>query len=187
VNPGTLVALACGVVVAYLNGANDVSKGIATLAGSGVTNYRPAILWGTVWTGIGGLASSVLSQAMVGRFGAGLLAQQSAATLVETLAVLLGVAACVGLATRLGLPVSTTHAIVGSVAGVLLLSWSGSGQLGGFGWQSGFAASDQSSPCARSGRWRHFALSVWLQRASKGCPNVCVWIFRQRLPRWAFP
>ena len=28
--------------VAYVNGANDVSKGIATLAGSGVSNYRRA-------------------------------------------------------------------------------------------------------------------------------------------------
>jgi hypothetical protein len=32
--------------LAFANGSNDVSKGIATLAGSGVTNYRRAILWG---------------------------------------------------------------------------------------------------------------------------------------------
>jgi len=121
-NIGSLVRLACGVLVAYFNGANDVSKGIATLAGSGVTNYRRAILWGTLWTGIGGLASSVLSQAMVGTFGAGLLARRSAPTLLEALAILLGVAACVSIATRLGLPVSTTHAIVGSVAGVYSFS-----------------------------------------------------------------
>jgi PiT family inorganic phosphate transporter len=124
---GSVLALACGVLVAYLNGANDVSKGIATLAGSGVTNYRRAILWGAVWTGAGGMASSVISQAMIGTFGAGLLANESAPTLTETLAVLLGVAACVGLATRLGLPVSTTHAIVGSVAGVYSFSFGVSG------------------------------------------------------------
>ncbi|MGC8550290.1 MAG: hypothetical protein ACP5M4_11375 [Acidobacteriaceae bacterium] len=39
-----------GFAVAYANGSNDVSKGIATLAGSGVTNYRRAIRWGTLWT-----------------------------------------------------------------------------------------------------------------------------------------
>lgn len=50
---GWVLALACGALVAYLNGANDVSKGIATLAGSGVTNYQRAILWGTLWTGAG--------------------------------------------------------------------------------------------------------------------------------------
>jgi len=46
------VALTLGVLIAYANGSNDVSKGIATLAGSGVTHYRRTILWGTVWTGL---------------------------------------------------------------------------------------------------------------------------------------
>ncbi len=119
---GLVLALACGVFVAYLNGANDVSKGIATLAGSGVTNYRRAILWGTLWTGVGGFASSVLSQAMVGTFGAGLLRGGSKPTLDGAFAALLGAAACVGIATLRGLPVSTTHAIVGSVAGVYSFS-----------------------------------------------------------------
>ena len=30
--------------LAYANGTNDVSKAIATLVGSGVTNYRTAIM-----------------------------------------------------------------------------------------------------------------------------------------------
>lgn len=124
---GSLLALACGVLVAYLNGANDVSKGIATLAGSGVTNYRRAILWGTLWTGVGGLASSVYSQAMMGTFGAGLLREGSKPTFDGALAALLGAAACVGVATWLGLPVSTTHAIIGSVAGVYSFSLGFSG------------------------------------------------------------
>lgn len=42
------------VALAYANGANDVSKAIATLAGSGVTNYRRAIAWGA---GLLGLAA----------------------------------------------------------------------------------------------------------------------------------
>ena len=105
---GLLLALAGGALVAYLNGANDVSKGIATLAGSGVTDYRRAIGWGNLWTGVGGLASLVFSQAMIGTFGAGLIAGKSAPTLAEALAVLLGTAACVSMATRFGLPVSTT-------------------------------------------------------------------------------
>jgi inorganic phosphate transporter, PiT family len=119
---GPLLALASGLFIAYLNGANDVSKGIATLAGSGVTNYKRAILWGAVWTGVGGLASSVLSRAMVGTFGAGLLREGSKPTFDGVLGALLGAAACVGVATWLGLPVSTTHAIVGSVAGVYSFS-----------------------------------------------------------------
>ncbi len=70
---GSLLARAWGAAVAYLNGANDVSKSTAALAGSGVTDYRRAILWGTVCTGAGGLASTALSQAMIGTFGARLL------------------------------------------------------------------------------------------------------------------
>lgn len=126
-NTGSVLALACGVFVAYLNGANDVSKGVATLAGSGVAGYRRAILWGTLWTGAGGLASFVLSQALIGTFGVGLLAKNTTPTLSGALAALLGVVACVGIATWLGLPVSTTHAIVGSVAGVYSFSLGVSG------------------------------------------------------------
>jgi phosphate/sulfate permease len=32
--------------------------GIATLVGSGVTSYRRAVLWGTVWTALGGLLAA---------------------------------------------------------------------------------------------------------------------------------
>ena len=127
---GAVLALACGAFLAYLNGANDVSKGIATLAGSGVTNYKRAILWGAVWTGAGGLASAIFSQAMIGTFGAGLLTAGVTPALDAALAALLGAAACVGIATLLGLPVSTTHAIVGSVAGVYSFSLG----FGGVNW-----------------------------------------------------
>ncbi len=70
--PSLWVIVALGVLIAYVNGSNDVSKGIATLAGSGLTNYRRAILWGTVWTGLGGFAGALLAGAMVGTFGKGL-------------------------------------------------------------------------------------------------------------------
>ena len=113
-----LILLAVGVPIAYANGSNDVSKGIATLVGSGVTDYRRAILWGTVWTGLGGLAGSLLAGAMIGTFGKGFLANGIAPTLPAAIATILGAAAWVGFATRAGLPVSTTHAIVGSVIGV---------------------------------------------------------------------
>jgi PiT family inorganic phosphate transporter len=112
------VALTLGVLTAYANGSNDVSKGIATLAGGGVTNYSRAILWGTVWTGLGGLAGALFAGAMTGTFGKGLLVSGVVPTFVAATATILGAAAWVGFATRASLPVSTTHAIVGSVIGV---------------------------------------------------------------------
>ena len=112
-----------GALVAYFNGANDVSKGIATLVGSGLTNYRRAILWGTVCTGLGGLAGAALANAMVQTFGKGLLANGTVPTFAAALATILGASAWVAIATRTGMPVSTTHAIVGSLAGVAALAY----------------------------------------------------------------
>ncbi|HYL15453.1 MAG TPA: anion permease [Terriglobales bacterium] len=112
-----------GALVAYFNGANDVSKGIATLVGSGLTNYRRAILWGTVCTGLGGLSGAMLATAMVQTFGKGLLANGTVPTFAAALAMVLGASAWVAIATRTGMPVSTTHAIVGSLAGVAALAY----------------------------------------------------------------
>src|SRR5579859_3439005 len=100
---------ASGVAIAYVNGANDVSKGIATLVGSGVTNLRRAVLWGTLWTGIGGVAAIFLAHAMLQTFGKGLLGHGVHATLGAAEASIVGAALWVALATRRGLPVSTTH------------------------------------------------------------------------------
>ena len=49
----SLLAFALVFALAFANGANDVSKAIATLVGSGITDYRSAIAWGTAWTMIG--------------------------------------------------------------------------------------------------------------------------------------
>lgn len=113
-----LALVGLGFGLAYVNGANDVSKGIATLVGSGVTSYRRAILWGALWTAAGGLCGAVLATAMVTTFGNGLYASGTTPTLMAATATLCGAAAWILIATRTGLPVSTTHAIVGSIAGV---------------------------------------------------------------------
>jgi inorganic phosphate transporter, PiT family len=104
--------------IAFMNGTNDVSKGIATLVGSGVTNYKRAILWGTLWTGIGGLAGAFLAGAMLDTFGKGLLQRGTMPSFAAASATILGAALWVAFASRTGLPVSTTHAIVGSLVGV---------------------------------------------------------------------
>lgn len=127
-----IVLFAVGFALAYVNGANDVSKGIATLVGSGVTNYRRAILWGTVWTGVGGIAGAFLARAMIQTFGSGLLASGVHASESAALATIAGAALWVALATIKGLPVSTTHAIVGSVAGTASLAYG----FGGINWSS---------------------------------------------------
>lgn len=45
-----MLSVAVGVLLAYANGANDNFKGVATLLGSGITDFRRAIHWGTAST-----------------------------------------------------------------------------------------------------------------------------------------
>lgn len=127
-----VVVLALGFALAYANGANDVSKGIATLVGSGVANYRRAVLWGTLWTGAGAIAAAFLARAMIETFGSGLLAKGIQPSFSAALATVAGAALWVAFATIKRLPVSTTHGIVGSVAGVASVAYG----AGGVDWLS---------------------------------------------------
>ena len=91
----SLLAFALVFALAFANGANDVSKAIATLVGSGVSNYRPAIVWGTAWTVVGAASAAFVASAMVKTFSHGLV---QAGTIIEpaaTLAVLTGAMAWV--------------------------------------------------------------------------------------------
>ncbi len=122
-NAHALAVVAIAGFLAFVNGANDVSKGVATLVGSGVTNYRKAIAWGTLFTAAGGLLAAFFAGAMLSTFGKGLVAPGSTPTFAGALATLAGAAAWVAIATRTGLPVSTTHALVGALGGVALAAY----------------------------------------------------------------
>ncbi len=49
-----------GVSLAYANGANDNFKGVATLFGSGTTDYRVALRWATAMTFVGSLVMGAI-------------------------------------------------------------------------------------------------------------------------------
>ncbi|MBH0182933.1 MAG: inorganic phosphate transporter [Nitrospira sp.] len=115
--------------LAYANGTNDVSKAIATLVGSGVTNYRAAILWGTCWTMIGAGAAAFVTGAMVKTFSQGLVQPGTMIPSAVTMAVLAGAMTWVLLASRTGFPVSTTHALTGSIVGAGLAAFAGESLL----------------------------------------------------------
>ncbi|MGH3518742.1 MAG: inorganic phosphate transporter [Haloechinothrix sp.] len=76
----TVAVLVLTVLLAAANGANDVAKGVATLAGAGVTRYGTAIAWGAGtagWVAVSTRARLPVSttHALVGYLlGAGLLA-----------------------------------------------------------------------------------------------------------------
>jgi PiT family inorganic phosphate transporter len=106
-------------VLAAVNGGNDVAKGVATLTGAGVTRERTAIAWGVAWTLLGSLLAYFFAARLAALFSRGIVTV--APTLPFALAVLIGTCAWVGLATATRLPVSTTHAIVGALVGAGLL------------------------------------------------------------------
>src|SRR3989454_5878879 len=114
-------------VLAYANGTNDVSKAIATLVGSGVANYRSTVLWGAIWTTVGAAASGVVAGAMLNTFSSGLFQPGVAAPPALAGAVLVGAIAWVLVASRTGLPVSTTHALTGALIGAGLLAFGSRG------------------------------------------------------------
>ncbi|NIN68424.1 MAG: inorganic phosphate transporter, partial [Anaerolineae bacterium] len=111
--------------LAYANGANDVSKAVATLVGSGVTNYRNAILWGTSWTMAGAAASAFVTHTLVKTFSQGLVRENTVLQPSFASAVVTGAMVWVLFASRTGLPVSTTHALTGALVGTGLVAVGG--------------------------------------------------------------
>jgi PiT family inorganic phosphate transporter len=125
----SLLAFALVFALAFANGANDVSKAIATLVGSGVTDYRSAIAWGTVWTVIGAAVAAFVARAMIKTFSHGLVQSGTIIKPAATLAVLTGAMAWVLFASRTGLSVSTTHALTGAIVGTGLVAFAGEGLI----------------------------------------------------------
>ena len=104
--------------LAYSNGANDNFKGVATLFGSDTTNYRAAITWATISTFAGSITSLFVAEALLKNFsGRGMVPNELAASPQFVLAVGLGAGMTVMLATLTGFPISTTHGLVGALAG----------------------------------------------------------------------
>lgn len=109
--------------VAYTNGANDNFKGVATLFGSGTCSYRTALAWATVTTLAGSLLALLLAGGLVSAFkGKGLVPDEVTTQPAFLMAVAGGAALTILVATYAGLPVSTTHALTGGLAGAGLLA-----------------------------------------------------------------
>lgn len=104
--------------LAYTNGANDNFKGVATLFGSRTASYRGALTWATWTTFAGSLTALWVSKGLLKAFsGKGLVSPEISAEPAFLLAVGLGAALTVALATLTGFPISTTHALTGALAG----------------------------------------------------------------------
>ncbi len=104
--------------LAYSNGANDNFKGVATLFGSGITNYKKAINWATITTFSGSIAAIFLAEELVKNFsGKGLVPNELITMPIFAISIAVGAAITVFIATKIGMPISTTHSLVGALFG----------------------------------------------------------------------
>lgn len=114
----TVLIFAATLFVAYANGANDNFKGVATLLGSGTTDYRNALWWATATTFAGSLAAFFWASQLITIFqGKGLVPKSLGESEPFAAAVILAAALTVFLATKLGIPISTTHSLTGALLG----------------------------------------------------------------------
>jgi PiT family inorganic phosphate transporter len=117
-----LLAVIC---LAYANGANDNFKGVATLFGSGTTSFKWAVVWATATTLAGSLIAVVLAEQLLKNFsGRGLIADDLVSDIRYVSSVAAGAGLTVLIATRLGMPISTTHGLVGALVGAGLAAGS---------------------------------------------------------------
>ncbi len=124
--------------LAYSNGANDNFKGVATLYGSGAVSHRTALSWTTVATLAGSVLSILLAGSLAKSFtGKGLVPLELTQSSELLIAVAAAGAITILLATFLGMPTSTTHALTGALAGVALVVGHGHANLGKL-WDSFF-------------------------------------------------
>lgn len=113
-----IILIGTALFIAFGNGANDNFKGFATVWGSGVLSYRRALVLATLATLAGSLLSLALAQSLIAQFsGRGLVPDAVAAAPSFMLHAGAGAALTVFAATRAGLPVSTTHALIGGLIG----------------------------------------------------------------------
>ncbi|MTI32553.1 inorganic phosphate transporter [Xanthovirga aplysinae] len=111
-----LFIVAC--FLAFSNGANDNFKSVATLFGSKTIHYRGAINWSTITTFTGSIAAIFFAETLVHNFsGKGLIPNELIQAPEFSVSIALGAGTTVFLASRVGMPVSTTHSLVGALLG----------------------------------------------------------------------
>ncbi|MCB0408275.1 MAG: inorganic phosphate transporter [Bdellovibrionales bacterium] len=120
---GILLGLFAGLFLAFSNGANDNFKGVATLLGSKTATYKIALSWATLTTFLGSVAAFFLANKLMVNFSGKGLVEDSVVQMASfSIAVALAAAFTVFLATKIGFPISTTHALTGALVGAGFLA-----------------------------------------------------------------
>lgn len=137
----TILIIVCGLLVGWSIGANDAANCMGTSVGAGLIDYRKAAIIVALFAFIGAATHGQATTATVGK---GII-DSASIPLLSIVAVLLSAAVFVIALTIIGLPVSSTQAVMGSIAGIGLLlhadiSWATWTKIFLLGFATPFAA-----------------------------------------------
>ena len=118
------IATLIGLYMAANIGANDLANAMGTSVGSGAITLKQAVVISIIGNTLGAVLAGgyVTNTISKGIIDPALLAGDPNKLLLGMFAALISAGICVHAATIMGLPVSTTHAIVGAVVGFGVLS-----------------------------------------------------------------
>ncbi|MCD6082561.1 inorganic phosphate transporter [Candidatus Aerophobetes bacterium] len=118
-----LAAIGAGLYMAFNIGANDVANAMGTSVGAGSLTLRRAVIVAALFSFLGAvLAGGYVTETIrKGIINPANFAHNPHLLLSGMIAVLLGAGIWITIATYLGLPVSTTHSVVGALIGFGLI------------------------------------------------------------------
>jgi len=130
---GSLLFVGLIVVIAWVydfyNGANDCANAIATTVSTRVLTPTQAVLLAAILNGVGAFITTRVAKTI----GRGIVDPELLGGMVLVSA-LLGAIVWVAVSTRIGMPVSVTHSLVGGIVGAVFIPHGlGVVMIGGFG------------------------------------------------------
>jgi inorganic phosphate transporter, PiT family len=115
-----LLVLVAALAFEYINGFHDTANAIATVVSTKVLTPRLAVMWAAFWNLVGALAGTAVAKTISGG-----LVDPSAVTMTTVLGALLAAIAWGLFTWWLGLPSSSSHALIGGLCGAALATAGG--------------------------------------------------------------
>jgi PiT family inorganic phosphate transporter len=115
-----LLVFFAALVFEYINGFHDTANAIATVVSTKVLTPRQAVMWAAFWNLIGALAGTAVAKTISGG-----LVEASAVNMLTILCALLGAIIWNLFTWWLGLPSSSSHALIGGLCGAALATAQG--------------------------------------------------------------
>ena len=115
-----LLVLFTALVFEYINGFHDTANAIATVVSTKVLTPRQAVMWAAFWNLVGALAGTAVAKTISGG-----LVEASAVNMLTIFCALLGAIIWNLFTWWLGLPSSSSHALIGGLCGAALATAQG--------------------------------------------------------------